>query len=76
MAEPIDFEQAQARLVGPGDTGPLPVYQADGVSLSCWKLTREEVQYVIDTGKVWLRVWGTPHPPVNVSADDPWHAEA
>ena len=75
MAEPIDFEQAQYIWKGEGDVENLPVYQEDGLAISCWELTPEEVKCIVDTGKVWLRVWTNYHPPVNVSGENPWEQE-
>ena len=71
MAAPIEFPESNSKWVGPGDTGPLPSLTENGVVLSCWELTQEEIDYVVEYGKVWLTVWGR-QPAVNVTAFDPF----
>lgn len=72
MAEPVQFAQVNAEWQGPGDIGPLPTHQTDeGENISCWELSAEEQIAVLETGKVWLRVWGH-HPAVYVEGTDPF----
>ena len=49
-------------------------YQQDGipVNCSCWKLTPEEIFEIVNTGVVWLHVWGNKHPPVLVIGHSPF----
>ena len=71
MAEPIEFPEVNCKWTGPGDIGDLPVFRDEnGCNISCWELTAEEQVEVLNTGKVWLHVWGT-HPPVAVSGTAP-----
>jgi hypothetical protein len=42
------------------------------VVISCWKLTQEEVQTLISTGRIWLTVVGKSMPPVSVSVHSPF----
>jgi hypothetical protein len=57
--------------------GPLAIARAvcpDGtpVLLSCWKLTREELDEINRTGRVWLGIIGRSMPPVLVSGCNPF----
>lgn len=56
--KPIEFE-SQNIIIGEGqpEYQPLPakVNQAEGSVLSCWKLTPEEIQRVVETGVVWVK---------------------
>jgi hypothetical protein len=49
------------------------VVDADGrrIVLSCWKLTKAELEEVNRTGRVWLGVWGVTMPPVWLVAHNP-----
>ncbi|MBN8994321.1 MAG: hypothetical protein J0H94_03780 [Rhizobiales bacterium] len=72
MADPIDFDEANLRLVAPtgeeDEVRSLPVRRADGMIVSCWELTPEERAEVARTGCVWLSVWSpTSSPPVLVA---------
>ena len=71
MAQPTRFPEANAVWEGPGDVGDLPAFREDALSISCWELSAEELREVLDTGKVWLHVWGQ-HPPVYVTAEQPF----
>ena len=42
------------------------------VSISCWQPTEEERAAIAAGGLVWLWVYGIGHPPVVVSAENPW----
>lgn len=77
--KPVDLPHAQL-LVAPG-CFPLPavhVTYADDVQavVTAWELTPEEVQDVVQSGRIWLEVRGVTQPPVVLStrcpyADDP-----
>ena len=80
--KPIDFEVSNRRLVvSPGaadamkqqghESGDLHVFQGDGESVSCWRLSWWDRLAVIITGRVWLRVWGS-QPPVSVTTQYPF----
>lgn len=72
MANPIDFGQANFSWFGPGDIAPLPVHRDDeGTNISCWELSAQEYIEVLQTGKIWLTVWGD-HPAVNITGQDPF----
>ena len=73
MAEPTQFPQANMEWQGQGDVGPLPVFRdpETGENISRWELTDEERIAVLETGTVWLRVWGQ-HPAVYVEGTYPF----
>lgn len=43
--------------------------------ISCWKLTKEELEEFNRTGRIWLFIFGTTMPPVALSANSPFHGE-
>lgn len=51
--------------------GPMPPENWP-VMITCWKPSKEELQEVIDTGRVWLHVYGHVMPPVSVSGHHPF----
>lgn len=72
MGEPVDFPEASARLLAPpGEEArvlPLPIARGNGELVSCWRLSREEIEEIARTGVVWLAVWGAvTQPPVFVT---------
>ena len=73
MAEPVNFDQANIYWYGEGEERPLPVFRdpVDMQNISCWELTAEEQTEVLETGKIWLHVWGN-HPAVYVSGECPF----
>ena len=77
MAKGIDFDEANFTWGGGSpDVDDLcaHVFRQDGipVTISKWQLTKEELFEVINTGCVWLRVWGSKHPPVFVGGHHPF----
>lgn len=40
--------------------------------ISCWKLTREELDEVNRTGRIWLEVMGSAMPPVWITGSKPF----
>jgi hypothetical protein len=34
---------------------------------SCWQLTDEEIQEIVNSGKIYFAVWGNTHPPICLS---------
>ena len=77
MAQPTRFPEANAVWEGPGDVGDLPAYrdEDEGLSISCWELSAAELVEVLNTGKVWLHVWGH-HPAVSVMGETPFEEGA
>ena len=78
MAHGIDFEQSNFTWGGGSedvDDLRAHLYKQDGipVTCSCWKLTKEEIFEIVNTGIVWLHVWGAKHPPVLVMGHSPFN---
>ncbi len=42
------------------------------VVVSCWKPSKEELEQIQKTGRVWLWVWGQTMPPVALDVDHPF----
>jgi hypothetical protein len=42
------------------------------VVVSCWKMTKEEKEEFLRTGRIWLTVYGETMPPVSVDGIKPW----
>jgi hypothetical protein len=40
--------------------------------ITCWRLTKEELEEVNRTGRIWLYIHGTGMPPVSVSGSNPF----
>lgn len=58
--------------------GPANVKESDKsfpVVISCWKLTKEELEEINRTGRVWLYVWGQTMPPVSLAVACPFNRE-
>lgn len=82
MAVLSSFSEANAVLDKPPDmtyeqceaASVLRTQQTDGmpVVVSCWKLTREELDEINRTGRVWLGVCGVTMPPSWVSGVKPF----
>jgi len=45
------------------------------VIVSCFQLSAEELQDVVNTGKLWLWVHGDTQPPVSIDTKNPWRTE-
>lgn len=57
--------QAEKDFVG-SNVEPLPVIEVHGGHLSCWEVTPEQLEQIRQTGRVYLWVGGTEHPPVGL----------
>lgn len=69
MANAVGFEGANRVFRAPKDMEncvDLEVFQDAEALVSCWRLTKEELEEVNKTGVVWLRVVGGGTPPVLV----------
>ena len=79
---PVAFDEANLVLDKPPgmsreECEPLNVYQGempDGgpVLISCWKLTREELEEINRTGRVWLLVYSSTTFPVALTGIKPF----
>ena len=76
MAEAIPFIGSNKELNPPKDAGPkaltLPVL-TNGKSewISCWQFDSSEVDRIVETGRVWLRVKAKNHPWLSVHTEEP-----
>lgn len=68
---PVHFDQANKVMTAPG-CGDLPVFNGDGQFISCWELTDEQIQDVIDNRRIWLSVRACGQPPVWLSTEYPF----
>lgn len=82
MGFPTSFDESNAVLSRPVGTtddecGPLSICRTnlkDGnpVVISCWKFTKEEIEEIVKTGRVWLMLWGVTMPPAFISGQKPF----
>lgn len=82
---PASFDESTHFLSKPpslthDECEPLSVCRTqtdDGVPLliSCWKITKEEVEEFSRTGRIWLYIWGSGMPPVSLSAIHPFRKD-
>ena len=81
MGVPIKFPGYNRDLWVPGDAGSeCPAYQyhddkGESIFITKWQLTEEEIREIVQTGVVWLHVWGKGHPVVNVGGESPFMSE-
>lgn len=78
---PVEFDQMTVVLGKPQgwrdeDCLPLPVYR-DGVRcISCWKLSKEDLEQIEKTGEIWLTILaGESQPPVCLQTENPFIPE-
>lgn len=79
---PAGFDESNQVLSRPDNMtddqcGPLSVYKGayqDGTPcvISCWKMTKAEMEEVIETGRVWISVIGASMPPLYVGGTNPF----
>lgn len=84
MAVPASFPESNRVLEKPPDMTAdqcealsiADVTYADGTPgvISCWKLTREELEEINRTGRVWLIVLGHTMPPAAIEGIKPFAA--
>jgi hypothetical protein len=79
MAVPSSFDESNfiydtPKGVDPGDIVPLScfVQNSPALTISCWKFTKEELDEIIKTGRVWVYIYGHPIPPLVVSGHLPF----
>ena len=73
MAKPTTFpEQTMTWAAMPGDYGALPAYRNEEVSISKWELSAQEIVAILESGAIWLAVYGGIQPPVYVSPEYPF----
>ena len=83
---PTSFAESNDYLSGPSDMtveqcAPLSVLRGVFAEvglpavISCWKLTKEELDEINRTGRVWLTVYGLTMPPVALTIAKPFGSQ-
>jgi hypothetical protein len=78
MANPAPFDDSNRELTAPegvseDEVGTLPVWTDGAVCISCWELTGEELMEILQTKRVWVRVYsGASQPPIMVHTENPF----
>lgn len=75
MAFPCGFQEANGSLGAPkGQAGvePLIVFRNGRETISCWKVTAEELEEIQRTGRIWVRVLGNTTFPLLVTGTKPF----
>lgn len=70
MANPVGFEGSNKTYYAPKgmeNCGDLQCFVTPTETISCWRLTDDELEQVNKTGVVWLSISGHPTPPSLVS---------
>ena len=71
MARPIDFPEANLRLLPPegheDSVIAMSAFRDAGVVVSCWQLSAEDLRRIAETGEIWLSVQGHTAPPVFIT---------
>lgn len=75
--EATSFDESNHSLgpppgVSEDECSSLAVFVDGKHVVSCWKLTREELEEVNRTGRVWLTIWGRTMPPACVQVASPF----
>lgn len=58
----------------------LPVFKGvdnedTPVIISCWKLSKEDLEDINQTGEIWLQIVGNGMPPVSIYTENPFKQE-
>lgn len=74
---PVEFDEQTIILGKPEvmtdeECAPLPVFRDGKQVISCWELTKEDLEEVARTGKVYLCVTGGSHPPLHLQTESPF----
>lgn len=70
MARPTQFPEQNTQLQY--GNNPLPCFRDGDQVISCWRPTPAEMQEIMQTGHVWVRVKGTTQPPMEVTGHRPF----
>jgi len=72
MATGVGFEGANHVFQAPKgatDCVDLQVYADGSQIISCWRLSKEELKQVTETGVVWVRINGSGMPPIYIGGE-------
>ena len=71
---PIQFKEQNVTYIAEG-CNDLPAHKAKDQIISCWKLTKEELEQINKTGVIWFSVMGQSQPPVWLGTENPFKEE-
>lgn len=74
--EPLDFDESNLTLKPPTDMPncmDLSVFydKQQSTYISCWQVTKEDLEAIKKEGRIWLGIIGTAHPPVFLTTTKP-----
>lgn len=72
--KPINFKEQNVTYIAEG-CNDLPAHKAEDQIISCWKLTKEELEQINKTGIVWFSVMGQTQPPIWLGIETPFKEE-
>jgi len=83
---PSNFDQANSQLLPPegmseDEVGTLCAYRGvyeetdEPFVVTCFKPTREELDEIEKTGRVWVIMLGESIPPISISSENPWESK-
>lgn len=71
---PIQFKEQNVTYIAEG-CNDLPAHKAKDQIISCWKLTKEELEQINKTGVIWFSVMGQLQPPIWLGTENPFKEE-
>ena len=71
---PIPFKEQNVTYIAEG-CNDLPAHKAKDQIISCWKLTKEELEQINKTGVIWFSVMGQSQPPIWLGTENPFKEE-
>ena len=72
--KPINFKEQNVIYIAEG-CNDLPAHKAKDQIISCWKLTKEELEQINKTGVIWFSVMGQSQPPIWLGTENPFQEE-
>lgn len=77
MAEPIPFLGANKELSPDPkqQSYTMPVLANGNDWVSCWLFDQDEINRIVETGRVWLRIRGRTHPFVAIQVEEPFESD-
>lgn len=75
MPKPINFCCANHEIEEASNGEVSKVFHRDGVTISCWKFTPEEIQEIIETGVVWAITIAPTMPTIGLNSKPPVHGD-
>jgi hypothetical protein len=81
---PVEFEQCNFTFTKPSSMTdeeclPLRVFKGQDttgvpVIISCWQFSKEDLEEIEKTGRVYLTICGTGMPPISLQTESPFEA--